>query len=336
VEISGEAYCEWTEGSKNKTTYSGNETYLKERTYLVGGREGEVTVQPGHYSYNFSCNLPPNLPTTVDAEFGYIRYMAKVVLDIPLWPDKEFEKVFKVVQLLNLNSDPSLKLPAIREQAKRFNPCCLFFCCQSEPMQLVARVPVVGYIPGQTINVEFEVDNKSNNQALFNVNLWRKITFHTHTNSKKQKEEIFLVSGLERIGHVHQKSTESFRAALLIPPTSPSDFDVSNICKVRYVLRVTGKVPGCHKDAEVELPIVIGTYPFLDDQSKQGYYPEQSGSYNFPVNTGTGPTVGFNAPSAPAGYPTPNDPLLPSNQNAASLYPNIHNSTVPPFPLEEK
>lgn len=67
-------------------------------------------MQPGHYSYNFSCNLPPNLPTTVDAEFGYIRYMAKVVLDIPLWPDKEFEKVFNVVKPLNLNSDPSYRV----------------------------------------------------------------------------------------------------------------------------------------------------------------------------------------------------------------------------------
>lgn len=40
VEVSGEAFCEWTEGSKQKTTYTGNETYLKERTFFVGGREG--------------------------------------------------------------------------------------------------------------------------------------------------------------------------------------------------------------------------------------------------------------------------------------------------------
>lgn len=41
VEISGKAYCHWTEGTgDNKKSYTGRETYLDERTYLVGGRGG--------------------------------------------------------------------------------------------------------------------------------------------------------------------------------------------------------------------------------------------------------------------------------------------------------
>lgn len=44
-------------------------------------------------------------------------------------------------------------------------------------MHLIARIPVMGYTPGQTIYVDFEVDNKSNQQALFSTTLW-KVRFH--------------------------------------------------------------------------------------------------------------------------------------------------------------
>lgn len=40
--FNGNAYCHWTGGDNegNKRYYEGNEAYLKERTYLVGGRDG--------------------------------------------------------------------------------------------------------------------------------------------------------------------------------------------------------------------------------------------------------------------------------------------------------
>lgn len=39
VEISGRAHCRWTEGSdEHKKTYTGNETYLEERRFLIAPR----------------------------------------------------------------------------------------------------------------------------------------------------------------------------------------------------------------------------------------------------------------------------------------------------------
>lgn len=40
-------------------------------------------------------------------------------------------------------------------------------------MHLVARVPVTGYTPGQTINIEIDVDNKSEETADFAVQLMK-------------------------------------------------------------------------------------------------------------------------------------------------------------------
>lgn len=34
---------------------------------------GEVRLEPGAYTYTFQCLLPPNLPTSIETEFGYIE-----------------------------------------------------------------------------------------------------------------------------------------------------------------------------------------------------------------------------------------------------------------------
>lgn len=111
MEISGRAYCHWTEGSgDSKKTYTGNETYLEERTYLVGGSSGELEIQPGTYGYAFRCQLPEGLPTSLEGEYGHIRYTARVNLDRPMWPDQEYESAFTVIKPINLNLDPSLRV----------------------------------------------------------------------------------------------------------------------------------------------------------------------------------------------------------------------------------
>lgn len=40
-------------------------------------------------------------------------------------------------------------------------------------MHIVARIPVRGYTPGQTINLEIEVINMSDEEANFSVQLWK-------------------------------------------------------------------------------------------------------------------------------------------------------------------
>lgn len=40
-------------------------------------------------------------------------------------------------------------------------------------MHLVARIPVRGYTPGQTINIEIDVDNRSDQESDFSVKLMK-------------------------------------------------------------------------------------------------------------------------------------------------------------------
>lgn len=68
----------------------------------------EIELRPGTYSYTFECQLPEELPTSVEGERGHIQYNARVVMDRPLFRDKEFDTVFTVVKPLNLNNFESL------------------------------------------------------------------------------------------------------------------------------------------------------------------------------------------------------------------------------------
>lgn len=69
---------------------------------------GESRLEEGEHVYPFSVSLPINLPSTFHGEFGHVRYVVKVVIDIPWGKDKELEKTFEVVAPLNLNDEPFL------------------------------------------------------------------------------------------------------------------------------------------------------------------------------------------------------------------------------------
>lgn len=77
---------------------------------ILNNSTGEITVSPGIHHYTFECFLPAELPTSMEGNHGHIRYNACVVMDIPMWPDKEFDCPFTVVKLIDLNLNPVLRV----------------------------------------------------------------------------------------------------------------------------------------------------------------------------------------------------------------------------------
>lgn len=95
-------------------------------------------MPPGTHTYNFEVMLPAGLPTSVQNDVGHIgaviklsylnilasilgfeiliafffqiAYGVNVVLNIPLWVDKEFKEYFTVIKPINLNVDPSFRV----------------------------------------------------------------------------------------------------------------------------------------------------------------------------------------------------------------------------------
>lgn len=118
-------------------------------------KPSELTV--GSHRYEFACQLPRNIPASLEVAYGSIRYNIKAVLDVPWDVDKEFEIPITVHRKVDLNLEPELKIPVSCEESQTF--CCIF--CNSSPVMMTVNIPNSGFTPGQNIHITIFYNNKS-------------------------------------------------------------------------------------------------------------------------------------------------------------------------------
>lgn len=68
-----------------------------------------VTLMPGPSRYTFETRIP-DVPSTFEGKFGFVRYKIRVVVDVFRNANKEFEKVLTIFKTLDLNDDTSLNV----------------------------------------------------------------------------------------------------------------------------------------------------------------------------------------------------------------------------------
>lgn len=76
----------------------------------------------GKYSYPFQFQLPPNLPTSFEGEYGHVRYWVRASIEKPWKFDHMTKKAFTVVSALDLNS-----LPEANVSCHGFVACTVYF-----------------------------------------------------------------------------------------------------------------------------------------------------------------------------------------------------------------
>ncbi|CAG2057104.1 unnamed protein product, partial [Timema podura] len=118
IHFKGEAYVKWDESESRKNDdgtesnitveRTGQEQYFENKYNLVGA--GEMTLQQGDHVYPFTTHLPPNLPSSFEGEYGYIRYTVKATLDRPWKFDQEVKSAFTVLTPLDLNTHETAKV----------------------------------------------------------------------------------------------------------------------------------------------------------------------------------------------------------------------------------
>ena len=66
-------------------------------------------LAPGEYSFPFQFHIPnENLPTSVEGNFGQVRYWLKAFIDRPWRFDITTKAVFTVIEHVDINVLPSL------------------------------------------------------------------------------------------------------------------------------------------------------------------------------------------------------------------------------------
>lgn len=282
VRIFGKAHARWSEYRPSRTDgdreshrsigdghyvyFTGDETYLNERTYFVGRRGGKsFKLELGTQVYHFQCLLPHGLPGSVKDPIGNINYGARVVFDVPLIFNIEFVEYFTIIKQIDLNLDPTYRMPAIAKNYEVFYPlgCCI--CCPSRPLTIAVQTPISGYTPGQTIQIKIEIDNQSGASiSIIHVKLVQKLTFYGTSSEafegSSQRTRSYYIKSANVYGSGRIQN-DIIYVNMRVPHTPSTEF-TSQVIQIRYTIKVTINVDkfGWTKPT-IEFPITIGSIP---------------------------------------------------------------------------
>lgn len=85
--------------------------FIIQKLYLF--QLGDVVLLEGEHVYPFKVSLPFELPSTYKDEYGYVRYKAKVVLNMSRNSKIYKEIQFEVNSPINLNDEPFLAVSIV-------------------------------------------------------------------------------------------------------------------------------------------------------------------------------------------------------------------------------
>ncbi|XP_050089440.1 arrestin domain-containing protein 17-like [Anopheles aquasalis] len=330
IKFSGEAETKWSQTEtktdqqgkqyESTTNLTGQEEYFQIQYYLLGGKNAaEMELPRGTHSYPFTCALPPTLPSSFEGEWGFVRYTIKVTLDRPWKFDQDLKMAFTVISPVDLNLNPRVKDPFKLELEKTF--CC--FCCASGPLSVIVRIPVTGFVSGQTVPVTVECDNASNvGVEKIELHLRKLLAFHVHTPRRETKRKKEVITSIQ-MGPVEAGNSQTWQQNIQIPPLPPSNLVNCGIIDVDYDIKVVAHASGMHANLDGNIPIVLGTVPL------ESFQPPPAYTDNPPVAVHTA-----GAETDPSMLPTqPVSPASPPNNGAGgaigwsvgggNMFPNI-------------
>ncbi|CAH1798043.1 unnamed protein product [Owenia fusiformis] len=311
----GAANVHWTEshstgsGKNRRTTtvhYNAHESYFEHIIVLYGKAPGESGDNPSHpqgqFTYQFQFLLPPGLPSSFEGAWGQVRYWVKGTIDRPWRFDHNCKRPFTVLSHLDLNTyqpNPSQGLEGKNEKTL----CC--WCCASGPISATFRIAKQGYVPGEPIYINAEIENNaSRKMKASRVEFKQIIAFHA---TRKTRHSTNTIQTLQK-GEIDAGGTESWEnVQLVVPPLPPSHLVGCRIIDIRYILNFVVDPSGPAFDLEVPLEVIIGTIPLQQMWSNFS----TNMNYNTAYGMGTEPTPMVAMPTAPPQGPPPTNPSAP-------------------------
>ena len=271
VELSGKGSINWME---HKTNYVGNgqgqqvlmlqnsnhfnfKTYLEKSILLLGSTNGSsIELQAGIHKYEFSIQLPEDLPSTVFLGCGDIFYTVTAVLKQPNNSEDIVEEPLIILREFDLNLYPTLCVPQKFEEVKNF--CCFF--CASGPFSMTVTVPSTGFCLGENVPIKIDYVNKSNVEV-YETKLLLKRTV-TYKAFSKCKIDVDIMAEIHASG-VKAKNSNSVVTILEVYDNlkCSTDSEIGPLISISYSLDIVGDTSRCHLDPIISFPVVIGNVP---------------------------------------------------------------------------
>ncbi|TRY73991.1 hypothetical protein TCAL_05534 [Tigriopus californicus] len=260
--------------------HSNHEEYFKSKFFVFGNGQN-VPIFPGEHVFSFSYILPANLPSSFESTLGHIRYQLEARVDRPWALDKVSKTFFTINGILDLNLEPGVNAPVQVMDHKTM--CC--WCCRSGPISALVMLPKSGFVPGEAILLEADVDNMSN--RLMNRTQARLIQTvrYQATDASKVVENPILKADQGQIPPGESQTWNDH--PLRIPALPPSGPRGCSIIHISYKLEFHVEPSSVGMSLILSTPITIGSIPtqnsFNQFQGNSQGYPSPS-PFVFPIN----------------------------------------------------
>ena len=239
------------------------ERYFRQARVVFGTapREdgGILDMEPGHYEYPFSFDLPLVLPNSFSIggdENGEVTYSVEVVIQRPGKLSYAQTRSFFVCSKLDLNTLPdAVNLEIMGKSEKVLS----FLGWKSGTISAVFRLERKGYVPGEQMPLYGCISNSSSCRIKKSVvTLVQYVTLKVHGATKKTENQICRCQrGAIAPGQQDQWQGES----LAIPDLPPSYLAGCNLIDIQYAVMLSVVPAGLYRKLNVPLDIVIGTVP---------------------------------------------------------------------------
>ncbi|KAM7361897.1 arrestin domain-containing protein 3-like isoform 1-T1 [Cochliomyia hominivorax] len=237
--------------------YSSHEVYVNNATYVYG----EGVLPPGQHIYTFAIPLPLDCPSSIESEYGYIRYDIILKINRYYHFDNIYKKMVTIIKTFDLNFDPTFKLPAEGEVIK--NVCC--WPCSKGKIMCNLIVPFGAYAPQQTIKYSLQINNQSMSDIeSFVTEFIKKITFTAKSPQHKQRHIKEVLFSRKMLQTSLRLSNRKIEGEIPIPSITTTTSHSYDIIFVEYKLKVILNLSGCSKNPKISVPIVIGTIPIRE------------------------------------------------------------------------
>ncbi|XP_018024657.1 arrestin domain-containing protein 3-like [Hyalella azteca] len=258
-------------------THSAQERYYESQMQLWADPSQEMA--PGPTKYPFSFLLPINIPPSFVGAHGKVMHEMTIKLEsTKMFKDIKLTQPYSVNSLVDLNLNPTARMTQQQHQEKAL--CC--WCCKSGPLSVMVHLNKTGYVPGESILIDAEIENNTKSKitacrAKLRMNVCYKadlrMQIESRTLSKITKPQVTEVSELSW-------NSEKIQ----IPPTPASPLPFCNIIDIEYQMKFFVSLQGINPAVEMTFPITVGTIPTVDA---------------FPV--ATIPSMAMNFPYPPGG-----------------------------------
>ncbi|KAL0870780.1 hypothetical protein ABMA27_005711 [Loxostege sticticalis] len=340
VKIKGFCSVHWTTQESRRrndrtehytVNHDSHEEYFNVKTYVLGGKNAEHNLEPGKHEYLFNFQIPQNVPSSFEGQYGHVRYELKAVADRPFKIDQEIHHPLRVMEPLDLNQE-NCKDPVEFEFDQSY--CC--WCMSAGSSHTLVKMPVTGYCPGQTIPLEVSCNNTSTVEVDAIKFAIKKHTEYRAVDAPGTKYEADTILEVRK-GPIPGNTERNWTVELEVPEMDIYNLNSCSYIDIRYIFKVTIEVSGCHSNKDDACNLIFGTIPLvgfegnlpaLQNQLPQTTFPVPNGPYPPPiVNQPIATSNNFQGVNSP--YPGPNPPYPNASPYPA---PSPYPSPNPPYP----